>query len=75
MHHVLELINQKAVCCVLQEIAALLYGDGAMGVVNVILEHCVAALQSSSSEYGMNKFCSRRVKQLKSCGIVLKFKI
>nr|XP_024360975.1 uncharacterized protein LOC112275138 isoform X1 [Physcomitrium patens] len=33
------------------EVAASLYGDGAVGVVNIILEHCVAALQASSNEF------------------------
>ena len=55
VHRVVELINQNVVCYVLQEVAALLYGDGAMGVVNAILEHCVAALQVSSNDYGKNK--------------------
>lgn len=74
MHHVVELINQEAVCYVLQEVAALLYGDGAMGVVNIILEHCVAALQAPSNEYGINKFLPCRAKLLKSCGILLKLR-
>ncbi len=56
MHHVVELINQNAIYYVVQEVAALLYGDGAMGVVNAILEHCVAALQVSSNEYGESNF-------------------
>jgi hypothetical protein len=54
--HVVKLFNQNAVYHVLQEVASLLYGEGAMGVVNVILEHCVAALQVSSNDYGKNKF-------------------
>lgn len=53
MHLVLTEI-QRTFCYVLQEVAALLYGDGAMSVVNVILEHCVTALQTSSSEYGIS---------------------
>ena len=52
-----ELVNQNSVYYIPQEVAALLYGDGAMGVVNPILEHYVAALQVASNDYGKENFC------------------
>jgi hypothetical protein len=40
------------ILCLWQGIAASLYGEGAMGVVTAILEHCLAALQASSIDDG-----------------------